>query len=212
MEFCRVTWPKLSLRFSTGDSLQVKARIEAGQLDMGLEFEHEFTPGLLRQALFRHRLDLVRRRAEGLVMASITLPELAKLPLILPSHPNVTRSLLEPAFLLAGVQPTIAAEADVLSSMLSAVRMGLGGTIIPKGNLSDVPGHADLIAVPIEPPLHSRLPPMRRAPVPRPPCGLCLPSSSRRASSKPLLRAQSGLARSGPYRARISRSARASAW
>lgn len=154
MELCRGSWPRLSLRFSTGDSLAVKARIEAGQLDMGLVFEDEPTPGLLRQPLFRQRLFLVCRQGEAPMAAGgVALRELAAVPLVFPAPPNITRGLLDRAFLLAGVKPLIVAETDTLSSMLIAVQMGLGATILPKGELSDVPGHANLDVLPIEPAL-----------------------------------------------------------
>jgi LysR family nitrogen assimilation transcriptional regulator len=151
MEVCRSTWPGVSLRFVNGDSLFVKARIEAGALDLGLVFEDETGPGFTRQALFRHRLYLVRHDGPT---EPISLRDVAALPLIMPAHPNATRSLLDRAFAAAGVRPTIAVETDVLSAMLSAVQSGLGCIIIPKGDLSDVSGHANLVAQPIEPPLY----------------------------------------------------------
>jgi LysR family nitrogen assimilation transcriptional regulator len=154
MELCRATWPQVNLRFTTGDSLVVRARIESGQLDIGVVFEDALTPGITRQALFRHRLFLVRRAGEVADGVPVTLPDVAAQPLILPAHPNVTRSLLDRAFQEAGLRPIVAAETDVLTSMLSAVQAGVGGTIIPKGVVSDLPGHANLVAVPIEPPLH----------------------------------------------------------
>lgn len=153
MEVCRARWPKMQLRFATGDSLTVRRRVEIGQLDVGVVFEDDFPPGVDRRKLFRQRLYLIRRH-DPRAPEVISLEDVAATPLILPAHPNVTRSLLDRAFLAAGLQPDISAETDVLSNMLSAVQTGLGGTIIPKGDLSDIPGHANLQAIPIAPALH----------------------------------------------------------
>ena len=74
-------------------------------------------------------------------------------PLVLPSRPNLVRIMLDKAFAAEHLAPDISAEMDVFSSILSAVHSGLGNTILPKGDFSDVPGHTRLFATPIEPPL-----------------------------------------------------------
>jgi LysR family nitrogen assimilation transcriptional regulator len=73
--------------------------------------------------------------------------------LILPSLPNVTRDVLDRAFAAAGVSPNVIAEADMLSSLLSMVRTGIGSAIIPKGDLSDVTGNSLATSLLVEPPL-----------------------------------------------------------
>lgn len=153
IETCKVALPKVTLKFAVADSDTVKGRVEAHTLDMAVVFEDELVPTFLRKPLFRQRLYLVRRDPAADGKTSASFDELAGLPLILPSHPNVTRSVLDRAFAQAGVSPNIVAEADVLTSILSAVRTGIGNTILPKGDLSDVPGsdvHETLL---IEPPL-----------------------------------------------------------
>jgi LysR family transcriptional regulator, nitrogen assimilation regulatory protein len=71
--------------------------------------------------------------------------------LILPSHPNVVRSLLDRTFAAAGISPNVVAVADVLSGILSVVSTGMGSTVLPKGDLSDISG--EQTALLIEPPL-----------------------------------------------------------
>jgi LysR family transcriptional regulator, nitrogen assimilation regulatory protein len=154
MEICRSSLPKVTLRLITGDSMLLQSRIDAGTLDLAAVFEDEPIPGFARLPLFRQRLYLVGRGPNLSVGAVISLSDLAKRPLIMPAHPNVSRSLLDRVFAAAGLVPNIVAEADVLSSMLSAVQTGLGDTVLPKGDLSDVWGHGDLLPLPIEPPIH----------------------------------------------------------
>jgi LysR family transcriptional regulator, nitrogen assimilation regulatory protein len=81
------------------------------------------------------------------------LKQIAKLPLILPGAPNVVRAVIDRAFAAAGLTPNVVAEADVLSSILSAVRTGMGSTILPKGDLSDIVGNDFSPPVLVEPPL-----------------------------------------------------------
>jgi LysR family transcriptional regulator, nitrogen assimilation regulatory protein len=50
--------------------------------------------------------------------------------------------------------PNIAAEADMYSSIMAAVRSGIGNTILPKGDLTDVGGDDLPTPLLIEPPLY----------------------------------------------------------
>lgn len=151
MEACRATFPKIKLRLITADSLQLKSRVDAGQIDLAVLYEDQPTPGYSRHSLFRQRLYLVRREPLDGGSAAVAISRLADLPVVLPAHPNVTRILLDRVFADAGIVPNLVGEADVLSSMLSAVQTGMGDTIVPKGDLSDVPGHDTLVPLPIEP-------------------------------------------------------------
>jgi LysR family transcriptional regulator, nitrogen assimilation regulatory protein len=153
IEACRAQLPKVTLKFAVGDSESIKARVQTNTIDMAVVFEDELVPIFARKPLFQQRLYLVRPGKAASQAASISFEEAAKLPLILPSAPNVTRVLLDRAFAAAGLTPTVIAEADVLSSILSTVQTGIGSTIIPKGDLSDIA--SDGLAKPllIEPPL-----------------------------------------------------------
>jgi LysR family nitrogen assimilation transcriptional regulator len=81
----------------------------------------------------------------------VSLRELKNLPLILPTAPSEVRSKLDRTFSEASFAPHVAAEADVMSTALQAVEADIGGAILPKGDFSDMPGHADLSAVRIDP-------------------------------------------------------------
>lgn len=154
MEACRAAFPKIRLRLITGDSILLKSRIDAGQIDLAVVYEDEPTPGFVRQSLFRQRLYLVRREPLADNGAVVSIGRLAEMPVVLPAHPNVTGILLDRVFAEAGVVPNMVGEADVLTSMLSAVQTGMGDTILPKGDLSDVPGHGTLLPLPIEPAIY----------------------------------------------------------
>lgn len=150
MDALKSALPKVRLRLLTGDSVQLKARIDAGRLDLAVVFEDEPTAGFVRRPLFRQRLYLICRTPPD-DRPYVAIERLGELPVILPAHPNVTRSLLDRTFATAGITPSTVGEADILYSMLAAVQSGAGNTIIPKGDLADVPGYAALRALPIEP-------------------------------------------------------------
>lgn len=152
IEACKAALPKVTLKFAVADSNTIKARIEAQTLDLAVVFEDELVPTFLRTPLFRQRLYLVGRGAARKA-ATISFAELAKSPLILASQPNVSRNVVDRAFADAGLEPNIVAEADVLSAMLSMVQTGIGDTILPRGDLSDIAGSDGCQARLIEPPL-----------------------------------------------------------
>jgi LysR family transcriptional regulator, nitrogen assimilation regulatory protein len=154
IESCKAALPKVTLKFAVADSETIKARIEAQTLDIAVVYEDELVAKLARTPLFRQRLYLVCPGPLRGDAASVSLSRLAELPLILPSEPNVTRSVLDRAFAAADIAPKVAAEADVLSSMMSAVRTGVGHAIIPKGDLVDIGGGDMPRPLLIEPPLY----------------------------------------------------------
>jgi LysR family nitrogen assimilation transcriptional regulator len=112
-EACKAALPKVTLKLAVIDSESIKARIEAHSLDLAIVFEDEFVPVFSRKLLFRQRLYLVRRDPLPDKALSISFDKLATLPLILPSHPNVVRGLLDRSFAAAGISPNVVAEADV---------------------------------------------------------------------------------------------------
>jgi LysR family transcriptional regulator, nitrogen assimilation regulatory protein len=153
-EACRTALPKVTLRYSTSGGMSLMARLEAHTLDLAVAFEDEFSPLFARQPLFRQRLYLVRHEALPGEPASVSLQDLTAMPLVLPMAPNVVRGKLDRVFAAAGLAPRVVAEADVLSSVMSAVQAGIGATILPKGDFSDVPGYATLATALVEPPMY----------------------------------------------------------
>jgi len=152
---CREALPKLTLKLIALDSASLRERVEAQTLDMAIVFESELLlPVLSRQPLFRQRLYFIGHQLLATPLSSFSLLQLSELPLILPSHPNIIRVLLDHALKGAGLSPTIVAEVDDAPNLLAAVRAGLGGAILPTGNLADI-GGGDLSAPTlIEPPLY----------------------------------------------------------
>lgn len=59
---CKQALPKVTLKFSDGDSDVLQARIEAQTLDMAVVFEDHFMPNFSRHPLYRQRLYLVTHK------------------------------------------------------------------------------------------------------------------------------------------------------
>jgi LysR family transcriptional regulator, nitrogen assimilation regulatory protein len=153
VESCKAALPKVTLKFAVADSLTIKARVQDQTLDMAVVFEDELVPIFSRQPLFRQRLYLFTRKSGTKPKSSVSLEQLASLPLVIPSTANILRGVVDRAFADAGLTPNVVAEADVLSSLLATVKTGIGATIIPKGDLVDVGQYELAPPMLIEPPI-----------------------------------------------------------
>src|SRR6202012_5961787 len=155
IETCRAKHPKVTLRFIDGDSEFLREEVEKGRLDLALAFEDEFFPVVMRRPLFRQNHFLISStRTAPTTGPSISLKDVAKIPLILPAHLNARRVVIDRTFAEAGLSLNLAAEAVTVSSELSAVRSGAASTIL---NLGDMSGFSlDDFATPvlIEPTFH----------------------------------------------------------
>jgi LysR family nitrogen assimilation transcriptional regulator len=152
MEQCKASLPDVVLKMAVSDSPTIKRRVTEHELDLGLVLEDEFAPTFARTPLFRQRLFLIRHRAASRGKP-VQLAELASMPLILPPTPNMTRTALDQAFSAAKLSPNVVMEVDVVANIITAVRAGVGGSVLPKGDLSDMSG--DDLGEPeaIEPPV-----------------------------------------------------------
>ncbi|WP_281060373.1 MULTISPECIES: LysR substrate-binding domain-containing protein [unclassified Mesorhizobium] len=151
---CRTAFPKVTLRLVTGDCLRIRSLIETNALDVCMVFEDTPTHGVSRKPLFRQRLHLIRPAHVEDVATSVSVEELATLPLVLPARSHTIRDALDRAFGVAGVTPNYVAEVDTFCGMLSLVKAGVASAIVPKGDFSDIPGYEAMRPVVIDPPIH----------------------------------------------------------
>jgi LysR family transcriptional regulator, nitrogen assimilation regulatory protein len=153
IQACRERLPKVMVKFHISDSETLKYEISAHMLDLALLFEDQLTAGYSRAPLFRQRLYYIGDKRVSQSAGTISMDRLAKLPLVLPTAPNILRSVLDGAFTGIGASPNIVSEGDQLSSIMSLVRQGLGGTVLPRG-FQHGEGAGDLgVPLLIEPPL-----------------------------------------------------------
>ncbi|WP_262329852.1 LysR substrate-binding domain-containing protein [Bosea sp. BH3] len=152
IQSCRERLPKIMIKFHISDSETLKRSVAANALDLALVFEDELTAGYSRTPLYRQRLYFITGTPHDDPAGSISSERLAEFPLVMPTAPNISRSVLERRFAAMGATPNIVSEGDQLSSIMSLVRQGLGGTVLPRGSAFD--DSADLgRPLLIEPPL-----------------------------------------------------------
>jgi LysR family nitrogen assimilation transcriptional regulator len=137
IEACKADYPRVTLRFIDGDSEFLREEVEKSRLDLALAYEDEFFPVVLRQPLFRQNHYLISsKRSAHPAKATISLKEVAKIPLVLPAGLNARRVVIDRTFAEAGLSLNLAAEAVTVSSELSAVRSGAASTILNLGDMS----------------------------------------------------------------------------
>jgi LysR family nitrogen assimilation transcriptional regulator len=137
IEKCRTAYPKIVLKFIDGDSETLREEVEKGRLDLALAYEDEFFPVVMRRPLFRQSHYLVSSAQHAPSAGpTISLEEVAKIPLILPGRMNARRIVIDRALEEAGLSLNLAAEAVTVSSELSAVRSGAASTILNLGDMS----------------------------------------------------------------------------
>jgi LysR family transcriptional regulator, nitrogen assimilation regulatory protein len=141
VERCRAAYPKITLRITDADSDSLREEVEKGRLDLAWLIAHEFFPVVHRQPLFRQNHYLISSKHAALAAGpTISLAEVAQIPLILPGHSNARRVVINRIFAEAGLSLNVAAEASNVPSELSAVRSGAASTIL---NLGDMSGFGD---------------------------------------------------------------------
>ena len=103
IEQCRSAYPKVILKFIDGDSEFLREEVEKSRLDLALAFEDEFFPVVLRRPLFRQNHYLISSaRTAPAAGPTISLEDVAKVPLILPGQLNARRIVINRTFVEAG--------------------------------------------------------------------------------------------------------------
>lgn len=154
IQACRAALPKVILKLSVAGSETIKAGIEGFGTEVAFVFEDELVARFSRRPTFLQRLFYIAKAEPNDGSTTISLSELATRPMILPGLPNVTRSVFERALAQHGLATRPVTEADQLSSTITAVRQGLGGSLLAMGTYPpDVPPGELCMPKPIEPPI-----------------------------------------------------------
>lgn len=114
--------PGIRLKILEGFSDQVERWLSDGTVDIGLLSRYrEPKPGQA-EPLFRSQLVLVRAASEARPPEVVRFEDLAGLPLVLPSHPNGLRIILEDTARRLNIELDVVMEADSLSAQCEVVR------------------------------------------------------------------------------------------
>ena len=137
--------PEAQLTLTEGFSLPMIESLRAGQLDMAVLYNPAPSPDLELSVLRQDAMSLISKAdAATPNKARVSLGELAKLPLILPSRPNAFRLLIESEMARLDLKPHIVLEIDGLNAILELVREGLGHAVLPTYTLGPS-GHSQAL-------------------------------------------------------------------
>lgn len=131
--------PLAQLVLTESFSLVMHEGLRAGNLDLCVLYNADPSPELEMFALHEDDLVLISPsrsvRNQATTGRSVSLRNVAALPLILPSRPNAFRILIETEMKAIGVRPNIIYEVDGLNAILNLVQEDLGHAVLPSYTL-----------------------------------------------------------------------------
>lgn len=144
--YFRARLPHAALSISEGLSFAMQESLINGRLDIALLYGAVAAPGLEITPLLEEDLFLVQRQTSRKTSQSVTLKEIAALPLIIPTRPNAIRMLVESEMANINCHPTIALEIDGVPAILDLVLDGAGCAVLSQ-NAVATSGHSALFSV-----------------------------------------------------------------
>ena len=158
----RQQMPDAQLSISEGLSVTMQEWLVNGRLDIAVLYNAQPATGIEATPLVDEDLMLVQPRPPGLPEdpppPPITLQEVARLPLVIPSRPNAIRMHVEAEMAAIGCRPTIALEIDGVSAILDLVADGTGNAILSRNAVaSSIKPSAFSVRAIGQPPLRTRL-------------------------------------------------------
>lgn len=144
--------PDARLSITEALSTGMQEQVASGRLDIAVLYNAQPVPGLEIAPLASDALLLVRRAEEAghaAADAEVTLPEVARLPLVIPTRPNAIRMHIEAEMARAGCRPEVALEIDGVAAILDLVQDGAGCAILSRHALAGAAQAAAFQACPI---------------------------------------------------------------
>lgn len=126
----RLHLPGANLSLSDGLSAALLESLLSGQIDIALLYRPQPSPDLELIKLMEEELFLVGRASDPGAGTSISLQEVAGLPLVIPRRPHEIRMLVESAMAAIGCKPQVALEVDGVPAILDVLAGG-GYAILP---------------------------------------------------------------------------------
>jgi len=149
--------PQVRVRVTTSSSVSIPSLIDNDVVDIGIIADTHTLPALPLEQLCREDLYLIGPRGSNeMNQDSITLTDIASLPLILNGMSGGFRSLIDSAFEKLKLKPEIKIEIDSNEPMLELVLSGEGFSILPFSAIAGKSRFSQLAAVKIIDPTISR--------------------------------------------------------
>ena len=136
--------PHASLTISEGLSVTMQELLASGRLDIALLYNIAPSPDIETTPLIEEEMFLIEPVGQKVNASArapqptsdgvntVSLKELAEVPLIVPCRPNSIRMLIESEMANIGCRPKIALEIDSVSAILALVADGQGSAILTR--------------------------------------------------------------------------------
>jgi LysR family transcriptional regulator, nitrogen assimilation regulatory protein len=139
----REALPEAKLSISEGLSGSLHEGLAAGRLDIVVLYDAQPARDLDLIPLLEEELLLVSARPPGLhedpPPGPVSLEEVAKMPLVIPTTPNAIRMYVESEMAAIGCRPTVALEIDGVTAILDLVLDGAGCAVLGRNALLNSP-------------------------------------------------------------------------
>ncbi len=146
----RKQYPHLKLSVYSDGANKIQALVESGELDVGIVAEADFPESIACQPLIRDEMVACVAKSHPLSgKSSITIAEISAEPLFLFNEGFFQRQYLNEAMALAGLQPNVVFETNLVQLLKTVVAGGGGVTTL----LRMAANEPELTAIPFDPPL-----------------------------------------------------------
>ncbi|MBK9443829.1 MAG: LysR family transcriptional regulator [Comamonadaceae bacterium] len=158
----RAELPDATISVSEGLSTAMQESLIAGRLDIAVLYNAQPTAETEVTPLFEEDLLLVQRRttaaSDDPAPGSISLKEVALLPLVIPSRLNAVRMHVESEMANRGLRLKIALEIDGVSAILDLVADGAGSAVLTRNAVANSlrPAAYHVRSI-VEPALHAKV-------------------------------------------------------
>lgn len=124
-------YPGIVLELIDAPSADIRQLISGRRVELAVVADHVEMHGVASQRLLNEVLYLIANAEYPIAEHSVSLGDLAAMPLVLPSPPNVIRKRIDWALREAGLSSDIRFEASSTALLVAAVVANLGVTILP---------------------------------------------------------------------------------
>ncbi|MCK2089383.1 LysR family transcriptional regulator [Thauera aromatica] len=128
----RQRMPQAALSIIEGLSVTMQESLVSGRLDIALVYNATPSPDVDLIPLLDEALYLIQRSDDPAAGEPITLKDLARQPLVIPSRPNSIRMLVETELGKLGLHPEITLEIDGVPTILDLVADGAGRAVLTR--------------------------------------------------------------------------------
>lgn len=128
----RSRMPEAALSIIEGLSVTMQESLVSGRLDIALVYNATPSPDVDLIPLLDEALYLIQRSDDPAAGEPITLKDLARQPLVIPSRPNSIRMLVETELGKLGLHPEITLEIDGVPTILDLVADGAGRAVLTR--------------------------------------------------------------------------------